>query len=874
MSSRIQTTIDPAQSTVLLLSPDSVFTTQLKIAIQAVHLEAIVVDPVDIQKKLLQQSGRDLFKNAYVCLWIDLPIFTPQREKEGRISETLSVLQKSLAVPLHILTFDACYERENGREGDIPTVASKKLVETVLKAFPNASFFSYVHVIYPYEQGASIVSRFLLEKISRATRTPLEGSWTPLWYEDVISHTVSTLYDLETKGGVFTGRESLTIESFESSLRKLSHLPGLAGESVRFPFRFEEGTGIGQTQVSTMLEELSLITPHPSEEQLPIATIPHPVFAKRESRSKRHRHEAKIHSLLKVTGAISGTIFVTYCITAIVFFALLGSIRMTITDVVQQHSVSAWDSKTIREVNQKVNILERVATFMPFPYSLVGIALPQEGVVDGLRSVSHLSAGIQSYHEANEFLGEQLQRTANLSSPDLDSFQQISSLLDESYKDLSVIQADITRGNLIFDSLFGIDGLSSQLVSSTISLRELITQEKAVASFAQSVLSKPGKSVFILVGVDSNESRPLFGTPTEVSVITLDQGKIVSTQEYSTEELDLLLKGKVEAPGDMKKFTLNREWKISDGSWSADGPTAAREIAWFLSKQLHVEAENIVFVDTRYLSGVFDQNGDKNSVVLGAQTPHTQLAELLSNVKDSQVNVFEGALPGFIESLNSSKTVLFSRDVGVAKTVKALAWDGGVRTPSCPAVFAVDKQCQVSTRYLSEYDLGGEEGETIPAQKNNQVHQIHISKDGVFHSDFVSYHPSKRINERKLLKYLIDDSASHVSVSVNGIVLGTDDIQIGKEYEKTAVTIPVLLSTSLETTIQLSYSTPPIEDRSMSLAFFSQKQPGKNADPFTLEFSFSKDYNPTSIAPKGIVNRSGVSFTTTLDTSKIFAVGF
>jgi len=326
--------------------------------------------------------------------------------------------------------------------------------------------------------------------------------------------------------------------------------------------------------------------------------------------------------------------------------------------------------------------------------------LPREGVVEGLKSVGQLVQAMRLSQEGSDLFAQLLMQTSQQSVQSPVKVQEISSRYDESYKDLSAIQAEISNGNPIFDSLFGIDGLSSELENSIGLMREKITQEKALASLAEGLLEKQGKSIVLLVSMDPSVARPLFGQPTNVQVVSIDQGKIISSQSYKVADLDELLKGKVETPKDIQSFGVPSTWQLSDGAWSPDGPTAARQIAWFVGKQTHADADAVIFLESSMigkLTAALETGDAVQRTVLGIQSSPSDMTQLMSGANSSTPVGLSATLSQLIEGLNSSQAVLFSRDEGTAKTAKSLAWDGSVRTPSCPTQFTVEKSCQVMT---------------------------------------------------------------------------------------------------------------------------------------------------------------------------------
>lgn len=877
MSQRIRTTIETSQSTVVLLAAPSVFRTQLERAIAALHLHVVSLDPREIVTSIRQESTRTLLSQCYVCLWVDIPIFVPQEEKIKHDEYVIATLKEYVRAPLHLVSFDTAYCRKNGREGKTPTIASSTLIDTVLRAFPRAISFRYSHVVYPYEGGLSVVVRFIQEKISQRKRFPLQGTWNPLWYGDVISHIITTLYDLSHSGGVYTGSQEISLKEFENELRSRAHRPGLYGQPVEFPFEFSKASGIGKMSISAMIEELVDTVPTekaleatPSGEVAAIFPLKKQVPAKVIRSKKRQR--TLVRRMLIGLGASLGA----YAITAVLFFTLLGQVRTTIIETVHTQASHTWSQNVVRSLTWRLNVLESIARILPLPYSLVGLNLPREGVIAGIHSTQLFMESIQDFQQAGDLLGKKIAHTRDPRMTTTISNQQIGLLLDQSYKDLSSIQADISTGNPIFDSVFGVDGLSSSLVTSTSTLREAITQQKAVNALVDAFVDQSKKVSVALVSLDTTIARPLFGSPREIALLTIDQGKVTSTQIYQVDDLDAMLKGKVESPRELQAIGAPSTWKLSSGAWSADGPTAAKEIAWFLGKQLHQDVESILFVDQQTLTNTIAAATEtqSSSMVLGATATDATLSRLLSVESQSGEENIASILSTLSSALNASQAVFYAKESGIAKTLHSLAWDGSIRTPTCPTQFSVERECVVMTRYFGEYDLIASGSAERPVAKNNQIHQLSLTREATIHTDIITYPKAGNNATTKIVKWLIDRDAAVSSLAINGQLLSISQGYLGTEFEKTSVTVPITLSTTQDNIISLVYSTHPIATRSSALAFFAQKQLGQTGDPFSLEVTYSKDFLPSIVAPKGLVERSGLSFTTTLTTSKLFAIGF
>jgi hypothetical protein len=56
--------------------------------------------------------------------------------------------------------------------------------------------------------------------------------------------------------------------------------------------------------------------------------------------------------------------------------------------------------------------------------------------------------------------------------------------------------------------------------------------------------------------------------------------------------------------------------------------------------------------------------------------------------------------------------------------------------------------------------------------------------------------------------------------------------------------------------------------------FFEQKQPGAGDDPFSLIITYPDSFTPKSVAPRAVVGRTSLTFTSNHDSNRLFAVGF
>ncbi|MEP7166938.1 MAG: hypothetical protein ABI758_03095 [Candidatus Woesebacteria bacterium] len=881
MSKHMQTTIEQTSSTVLLIAQKSVFVTQLCVAVEALHLTIVRIDPENIPQVIQTQQGRDLFSKAYVCLYLDVPLFTDQEKKRKWIDTTLLILRDVVRIPIYFMLFDARHTRKMGREGQDPISASVYLASRVTELFETGRTFVYQHVFYPYEGGVSLVQRMLFEKIQQGNRLQLLGDCTPLWYTDVISHITQTLCETGPSGGIFSGRQSIPLYTIEEHLRQRSHLPSIQTSPLPFSFGFEPATGIGETSIETMIDQLALVTPKPFRVAEPDVQIQTPLLVAKKPEAKISKSSQKAgRAIVRGVFALLAIVCVLYLLTAIYFFVSLAHMRNTLQSFVQSSPKEMSVLKESGTINDRLSLLHTIATHIPLPYAMVGMSLHRLEVVNSLENIQELLSGLNHSQTASQRMGALVQgKIENTES----THEEIATQLEESYKELSSVQARLSQQDLGLDLLLGLDGFSRELLTKISLTRESVSSQKAISSVLTTLLNQEKATTIALVRADSSTARPLLGIPQEVVLVGIEKGKVSSVKGYSVQSLDGMLKGKVDPPEEMKAYAGAAGWKLSDGAWSVDGTTASRQVAWFLSKQLHVDVDALLMIDDLQVkkslialeSGTTTLVSQEPSLpsVLGAQSEATDLELLVNKLQKASGEELEPFTFALSQAVAQSDMTIYIREATGAKTIHALAWDGGVLTPPCPPSFAIDRDCTVGSFYLAEYDIKKAENDTY-VQRKDELHKIQIAGGAILHTDEVTFAAPKLTAQQKLLKYVVDSDAVPTQLSINGADQFLTGAMIGQEFGKTTISVPLTLEPGVESHVQLIYKTAAIKNEKSTYAFFVQKQPGKLEEPLSVEMTFEKGFVPKIIAPQAAIGRASVAFSTKLDTNKLFAVGF
>lgn len=863
-----QTTIERNQSKVLLIASSGVFVTQLCHAIRALHLDPVCIDPARFLEPTLDSEIQTLGREAYVCIWLDFPVFSDQEQKKKKYIRVYETLQLLLRIPLIVVTFDAFKSREIGREGKNPTYATQWLVQTALKGLQQARHVDYQHVIYPYEGGVSITQRLLLEKISMGNNSSLEGECSPVWFTDVIEHVVSLLYDVSIPGGVFEGKERVSFKEMEKSLRKIARHPSLASAESQFPYSFAKNPGqIGQVSVTKMLDELALVIPKPKEQASSDVRIEKTVILPPKKVEKK---KAK-PKLMRFLGMSAALIMIVYMVLSAYFLFTFFSVRSTLAAFVLKQTTVSSQGQT-QSLSSQLSHMHSFVSIIPFPYSLMEIHLDKQRILEGITSMKTLVDAMTQFETEKQSLY-------------FSKVDQPEAQFDAVYQELSSLQAKLSQGDLTFDLVFGIDGLSEKMRQKLVEVRQEVTQEKAIASFFPELIGKTRRSTVALVSFSTQTSRPLFGIPEQVVLATFEDGKMLTINSYSPTDLDTFLKGITQPPEEMTKHLGISNWKLSQGAWSVDGPTAARQIAWFLSKELHQEIDSLLLFNedtpsraiaqlsqSKLSTTLIGQSPDEKSV-LGTQTP-TNITDFINIISSSDTEAKQEIIESLQQEFSKGNAVLFVKDPGTEKTLQALSWDGSISTPVCPTQFSLERNCVVSTRYVGEYDLEKATEGSPFVSKKDQYQDVVLSEEGTMHTDTIVYPVVSSGHQRKLLKYVVDqDSALH-TIAINGRFLDSTEYIVSQEFSKSVFSFAVDLDTVSDTTVVVSYETGAVDPSKSAFVLFAQKQLGKENENFQLTVHYPKAYTARVIAPAAVSKQQTSTFATTLQTNKLFAIGF
>ncbi len=886
MVSRFVTTIERELPPIFLVGPKSVFREELQQAFKALHLGVRLIDP------LMIEQGREklpVVSDAAVgIVWIDVPVFSDQQQKYSQAQQMIPFMQ-NVNVPVFFVAFDVAHARKKKTNTEDPVWASGRIIHQLLKKTTKLVILEYLHVIYPFEGGLSFVQRFIGEKLQHNIQSQILGEFTPLWYQSVIEDVVRTITEPNPTSSRKTGREVVSYHTFETLLRRFLQESKLSSEHINFPFYFESATQhIDTIPVEEMAEEVALAFPKFSITKKTVSsTDENPIILSKKILKKTTSRGNRKNLIFKTIAATILLLVCSYGLLVGIFIHNLYLVKNKAVELSSLESTSQLPVETTT-ISSAISKVEKINEFIPIPYSAFGFPTDKQDLSSVLSGIKAFSSGAQELQLAQEKVSTGIKKTKQPEGEDgRREFGEAIRLLDSAYQQLSSAQARMVQNGKTMEALFGSPELSGQLRSTIESWREHITMKKTLLEVFHEFLSGGRKSVAIIT-VDSQVSRPLGGIPRAVSLLTFENGKLLVSQHYSVAELDSMLTGVAEAPLDMKAHTGKESWLLADGGWSIDGPTASRQVSWFLSKQLGMPMDAVWVVSSRALEKLTftsqPPGGDSQTLLSNATTQyeagnpalwldiHKNFVEkgiLQSNTQTEDI------ADQLLLAFSQSESVLYAKDAQFASPLTILGWDGNSVTPSCPTTF-ISTVCRVEYVFWQEYNKAS--GLSEKHIGRTQTHSVIVQKTGIKHTHKVVYENKAASPEKSeyqaTIKYVLSADSSQEQVFVSGRALSDSELSVTTEFGKKVLTFPVVVPSQKTEEITISYVTPVIPKTQSSLVLYLPKQPGIPPSPLEVSIEYQDSYYPKTVAPKATIDAKKVIFQTSFDTRKIFALGF
>lgn len=469
----------------------------------------------------------------------------------------------------------------------------------------------------------------------------------------------------------------------------------------------------------------------------------------------------------------------------------------------------------------------------------------------------------------NQKLSDLLSKNLNLTDGDVyQSSIELAQIAQQNYQELTTLELGFKQSHQ--SALLEREPEFSEAKLKTLknSLKKL---QNGLESLPYILPANQSTNMLVLIQ-NSHELRATGGFIESVGLLRFNSGKLLSSEFRSSYELDELLNGTVEPPGDLRQFLGENQWYSRDANWDPDFVSAAKNTAWFYEKQTNNKVDVVVALTVPALSELLDAvdgvtlaDGvilDDSSIsswlteaqkkLSGEQTTQALLGPVVELIfkkiqTPNQVDLFRVA-QALGTSLENAEMLVAGVKPEINASLASLGWTGTVLSPVCPAVLS-QAQCVVDTLYVNESNVGVNSANAQVSR--TQTHTVSFQSDKIVHTHQTNFVHSGQNNTwpggvyQNYLRYYLPQNARFIKAIQDGAIIDDADIIQNQAQDKNLIGFLIRIQPNSSSQVVIEYDelNPIPPQNALTYAFLMQKQPGIIQAPLSLILNYPPGYS-------------------------------
>jgi len=395
-----------------------------------------------------------------------------------------------------------------------------------------------------------------------------------------------------------------------------------------------------------------------------------------------------------------------------------------------------------------------------------------------------------------------------------------------------------------------------------------------------------GEKTYLILFQDNSELRPTGGFIRSYGLLTMRSGAVKNFSTHDVYDADSKLKGHVEPPFPIRRYTQQQHWYLKDSNFDIDFVKSASKSAFFLEVETDKKVDGVIAIDTSFIKQLASAIGyvyvaDYNKSVAGKDFLRAVFNSLLTSTSSGKDLPYVSLARIVSYSLIEKHILLAFANPSVQDffTVNNFSsfWDKRKELENVINDFVGINEANLAgnkVNYLVKRMVSNDV--TIDSKGNVSANLVILYNNKSSHRD--SRDPAGG-DYRNYLRIILGNKAQILSISIDGkdqkIIDAITDPAIyesksfveprGLEVEKITENgksffgFLVNVPTGKRKAISIKYSLaqPITLDKpsfSYSLSYF--KQPGTEAYPFRLSIAYPLIFKPIEI-PKEFEDKDG-----------------
>jgi hypothetical protein len=438
-----------------------------------------------------------------------------------------------------------------------------------------------------------------------------------------------------------------------------------------------------------------------------------------------------------------------------------------------------------------------------------------------------------------------------------------------------------------------------------------------------------GKRKYLVLFQNNMELRPGGGFIGSYGILNLDKGKVTDFPIQDVYDADGQLKEHIEPPFQLRRYLGGSHWFLRDSNFDIDFTKNGASAAFFYNAETKGEVDGVIAVDASFMRMLLGLVGPLK--VVGYNETVTADNFFVLTERYAQDNFFPGSLQkqNFLKAVAVSlfarlqllsQSPTQSKDTSYLTLVSAVS-DGisqkhilfAFPDDSIQKIFSLngmssslldtreEKDGQINDFFgINEANLG--QNKVNYYLDRSIAHTVKLSADGsVSETATILYgNRSTQLDKyggdyKSYVRFILPSGAKLTSVTINGqeqtispavidpavfTAKGFNpqeglEVERTEAYGKTIYGFLVVVPLGEKKTVAVAYTVPAkttIMNSTISYSLRVFKQPGTEADPYSLTFAYPAGYSVLSASDALKINNSNVSLLTTLIEDKEIAL--
>lgn len=465
--------------------------------------------------------------------------------------------------------------------------------------------------------------------------------------------------------------------------------------------------------------------------------------------------------------------------------------------------------------------------------------------------------------------------------------QNLAHSAQQAYENLSLIQARIDQIKLPIsdeESKLIFDQFTEQLQK----LRYALNIEQQLHPYLPTIFGQDGRRTYALVLQNDQELRPTGGFIEAIALLRFENGSLISSDVYSSYELDKKLVGTVSPPEEVRQFLSESQWYLRDSNWDPNFPATARKIAWFIEKSEGTEVDGVLAINTKSLAALIEALGPVDIAQFNETLTHRNLAErmefhsevvlvetseaeyypkvvlssVLNRLTDVQPDKVTSVLNAFYQQFQSHQAMINIFD-NSQDILASLGWTGEIVNPACPAQIS-SENCVVDEIAQIEANVGVNKANYY--LKRNVSHSVKLGQNLAEHTRLIKYENTAQSNAwpkgayRAYIRFYMPHGSQLRQIEFGGEIVPVGQLIQREEGGRPMVGVLIEVPTAQSKNLELVFTTPLPDQKDFSYALFDQRQPGIDNQSQVITLIPDNGQHPKTIAPQADFTANGIVF--------------